>query len=158
MKMILLLLLVASAILAQTSDSITANDLIIQQIIQDQKDGWNNGDAKQYARSFQEEGIFTIITGATFYNRSSLEKRVAFILSGFFKNTILTQKIIKINYVSNYLAIVEIETEMTNYKGLPPGVKASADQKLKTSMLQVLMKTNDEWKVIAFHNVDVKVP
>jgi hypothetical protein len=41
---------------------------------------------------------------------------------------------------------------------LPPGVKASEDKILRTSMLQVLMKGNDEWSVAAFHNVDVKVP
>ena len=51
-----------------------------------------------------------------------------------------------------------METEITDYKGLPPGVKASKDEILRTCMLQVMVKDNGEWKVNAFHNVDVKVP
>jgi uncharacterized protein (TIGR02246 family) len=157
MKIILFLFLISSVVSAQTSDTNNDNDLIIQQIIKDQEEGWNNGDAKQYSRSFGEEGVFTIITGATFHSRGSLEERVAFILAGFFKNSTLTQKIVKIDFIADNIAVVEIETEMTGFKSLPPGVKVSADQKLRTSMLQVLKKSNEAWKVVAFHNVDVKV-
>lgn len=158
MKIFILLFLISSVVFAQSSTTNENNGKLIQQIIKAQEDGWNKGDAKQYSRSFEEEGIYTIITGATFHSRSSLEERVAFILAGFFKNSTLSQKIVKTDFIADNIVLVEIETEMTGYKSLPPGVKASADQKFRTSMLQVLNKTNEEWKVVAFHNVDIKVP
>ena len=105
-----------------------------------------------------EDGFFTIITGKVFNDRSALEERVAFIFSTIFKDSKLIQNIRESRFVSENVCILQIETEMKDYKGLPPGVKASQDQILRTSMLQVLLKVNDEWKVLAFHNVDVKVP
>ena len=147
MKIILLFFLLSSIVFAQPSITDENSDKIIQQIIKDQEEGWNTGDAKQYSRSFGEDGVFTIITGATFHSRRSLEERVAFILAGFFKNSTLTQKIVKTNFIADDIAVVEIETEMTGFKSLPPGVKASADQKLRTSMLQVIKKFNDNWEV-----------
>ena len=157
MKTVLLLIIVSISAFAQYSYTNENNNELIRQIIKDQEEGWNNGDAEQYSRSFQTEGIYTIITGATYHSRDDLEERVNFILKGFFAKSILTQKIVSIIYVAENIAIIEIETEMTNYKGLPPGVKASSDDKLRTSMLQVVIKTDETWKVAAFHNVDVKV-
>ena len=155
MKTVLLLIVVSISAFAQYSN--TNENELIKKIIKDQEEGWNNGDAEQYSRSFQTEGIYTIITGTTYHSRDDLKERVDFILKGFFANSILTQKIANITFVAENIAILEIETEMTNFKGLPPGVKATSDEKLRTSMLQVLIKTDDEWKVAAFHNVDVKV-
>jgi len=155
MKAIYLLLLVSVFTFAQ---SVNNDDEKIRQIIKQQENAWNKGDAKEYVQSFIEEGFFTIITGTVFNDRSALEERVAFIFSTVFKGSKLTQNIRETKFVGENVCILQVETEMKDYKGLPPGVKASQDHILRTSMLQVLMRVNDEWKVFAFHNVDVKVP
>jgi uncharacterized protein (TIGR02246 family) len=96
--------------------------------------------------------------GTVFYGRSALQERVSAIFATVFKNSVLTHKIQKIRFVRPDVAIVDITTEMTGYRALPPGVKASADGKLRTSMLQVMVKQHGAWWVNAFHNVDVKTP
>ena len=158
MKTVFLLFLISAFASAQSSNNMINDEEKIRKVIQEQENAWNKGDAKEYVQSFKEEGSFTIITGTVFHNRSDLQERVAFIFSNFFKNSKLTQKVKQIKFILDNVAILEIETEMIDYKGLPPGVKASKDQILMTSMLQVMVKDNDEWKVAAFHNVDVKVP
>lgn len=154
MKITFLLFIISISAFAQSSNK----EDKIRQVLKEQENAWNKGDAKEYVQSFMNEGIFTIITGATFHTHSALEERVAFIFSTIFRNSTYNRKINQIKFISDNAAIVELETEITNYKGLPPGVKASEDQILRTSMLQVFVKENDEWKVAAFHNVDVKVP
>jgi uncharacterized protein (TIGR02246 family) len=158
MKTIFLLFVISFSTFAQSSDKIITDEDKIRQVMNEQENAWNKGDAKEYVKSFMEEGIFTIISGATYHTQTELEERVAFIFSTIFKNSSYNRKINQIKFIAENIALVELEVEIANYQGLPPGVKASEDKILRTSMLQVLMKGNDEWSVAAFHNVDVKVP
>jgi uncharacterized protein (TIGR02246 family) len=158
MKAIFLLFIISVFAFIKSSNNNIKDEEKIHQIIKEQESAWNKGDAKEYVQSFMEEGTFTIITGTVFHKQSDLEKRVAFIFSTFFKNSKLTQKVNQIRFIYDNAAIVEIETEMIDFKGLPPGVGDSKDKILRTSMLQVMVKINNEWKVAAFHNVDVKIP
>ncbi|MCA1588927.1 MAG: SgcJ/EcaC family oxidoreductase [Acidobacteria bacterium] len=144
--------------LAQAPNKKSADEANIRQIILEQESAWNAGNAKEYSSSFQEDGVFTIITGSVFYSRRALEERVAQIFATVFKNSKLSQKIKNIRFVRKDIAIVNIETEMTGYQALPPGVKASADGRLRTSMLQLMAKERGKWRIAAFHNVDVKTP
>lgn len=135
-----------------------ADEEQIRRIIEDQEVAWNHGNAKDYAGRFQAEGPFTIIVGVTYETHDELEARVAQILATIFKDSRLTQTIRKVRFVRPDVAIASVTTEMTGWKGLPPGVKASSDGKLRTNMMQVLVKDKGEWSVAAFHNVDVKSP
>lgn len=54
------------------------------------------------------------------------------------------------------MALLDLESVVTGYKGLPPGGRAAADGSLKTRMLQVLVEDGGRWRVAAYHNVDVK--
>lgn len=113
MKIIILLIIISAFSIAQSSKQNVDDDTFIHKLIQEQENAWNNGDAKLYAKSFQEEGVYTIITGAVFHSRSTLEERVGYILNNFFKKSKLVQKVKQIRFISDNIAIVEIETEMT---------------------------------------------
>lgn len=38
-----------------------------------------------------------------------------------------------------------------------PGTTVDDKGRLRTRLLQVLTKQNEEWKIVAYHNVDVKM-
>ena len=129
----------------------------IRQVVHDQETAWNRGNAKDYAAHFQKEGAFTNVVGVTYETRDVFEARVARIFATIFNGSKLSNTVRKIRFVRPDVAIVSITTEISGLKGLPPGVKASADGKLRTNKLEVLVKENGQWWVAAFHNLDVKV-
>ena len=143
---------------AQSTQVTLKDEARINQILKEQEVAWNCGDATAYTAHFQQNSISTIIVGAVFDGRKSLAERVSQILTTIFKNSTLTQKVQSIRFVRPDVALVALTTEMTGFQALPPGVTASADGALRTSMLQVMVKKNNDWWVAAFHNVDVKTP
>lgn len=143
---------------AQTIQATAEDEARIHQIIKEQEAAWNRGDATAYTAHFQRDSIATIIVGTVFDGRKSLEERVDQILTTLFKNSTLTHKVQSIRFVRPDVALVALTTEMTGFQALPPGVTASADGALQTSMSQVMVKKNNDWWVAAFHNVDVKTP
>jgi uncharacterized protein (TIGR02246 family) len=158
MKLLVLIAVMCVPMLAQEQSSRISDEARIGQIIMEQESAWNEGNAKKYSSRFQEDGSFTIIVGVAYDNRRALEERVAQIFATIFKNSKLSQKINRIRFIRADVAVVDIETEMTGYKNLPPGVKAFSEGKLRTSMLQVMVKEHGDWWIAAFHNIDVKIP
>lgn len=156
MKQVLLLLIVALPVFAQSSSKPSADEARIRQIIQEQENGWNRGSAKDYAASFQTEGSYTIITGTVYRSRTALEARMVEIFSTIYKDSQVANRIQTIGFVRPDVAVVNLETKVTGFQGLPTGVKGGGQNKLLTSMLQVLVKERGQWAVAAFHNVDVK--
>lgn len=164
----LALLLIASSfhkLAAQGSRS--GDEARIREVIKAQESAWNAGDAAGYCANFQKEGMFTVITGAVLDGRGALQERIGSIFATIFKGSKIKQEVRKIRFTRPRLwdsstvqwsdvAMVEIATEVSDYQALPIGVTASPDGKLRTSMLQVLVKQNGDWWVTAFHNVDVK--
>jgi hypothetical protein len=67
-------------------------------------------------------------------------------------------KVRNIRSPSHAVALVDVDTELTAIKNLPPGIRASADGKLRTRLLEVLVFEKENWSVIAMFNVDVKTP
>jgi uncharacterized protein (TIGR02246 family) len=128
----------------------------IRAIVAAQNDAWNRGDAAGYAATFRDEGVFTIIVGTTFHTRQALQDRVGQIFATIFKGSAIEHVVRGIRFVRPDVAIVEIDTVMKRFQALPPGVSAAADGSLRTAMLQVLVKDTGDWRVAAFHNVDVK--
>ena len=54
------------------------------------------------------------------------------------------------------VVIVETLQTITGYHRLLPGTSADAKGRLRTRLLQVLVKDGGEWKIASYHNVDVK--
>jgi uncharacterized protein (TIGR02246 family) len=152
---VLLWLLGSSHAFAQSP---SADELQIREVIREQEEGWNEGRAEVYARSFNAEGAFTIIVGTTYGTKRELQERVAQILTTIFKGSVLRHQVRGVRFVRPDVAIVDLSTEMAGFVSLPPGIPGSPDGKLRTSMLQVLVKDAEGWRVAAFHNVDRTVP
>ena len=128
----------------------------IKQIINRQQDAWNHGDPAGYAVDCDEQMSFTNIVGKMFFGREVFEERHAFLFSQIFKDSMLDMNIQRIYFPVPDIAIVDIACNLGGYQRLPEGVSPQADGRLHTCLLEVLARSESDWRVVAYHNVDVK--
>jgi len=129
----------------------------IQQIIAEQVAAWNSGDAPGYARHFAEHGSFTNVLGTTVFGHMEFEQRHVRIFSTFFKGSVLEVSILRIQFVTPDVAIVDLDAVVRGVHGMPPAVAVSPDGALQTRLMQVFVARAGRWWIEAHHNVDVKI-
>lgn len=143
---------------AQLGAQAAPDEAAIRGIIQDEIAAWNQGDAVAYSRHFAADGTFTNITGQFFSGYDAFLKQHAVIFEGRFKQTRLQQDIVSLKFVRPDVAVVEVLTAVSGVVSaqLAQGTSADAGGRLRTRLLQVVVKQGGEWKVVSYHNVDVK--
>jgi uncharacterized protein (TIGR02246 family) len=136
---------------AQPSQDSTA----IRNIIKDETDTWNKGDAVGYSRHFAAAGTFTNIRGQFFTGYPAFLKQHEVIFAGIFKNSTVSQDVVSLKFIRPDVAIIETLTAVTLAQA-PPGVTRDDKGRMRTRLLQVVAKEGGEWKIVSYHNVDVK--
>ncbi len=116
---------------------------------------WNRGDAHGFTMGFQDEGSFTNIAGTLMVGRAAFEARIGEIFATIFRGSRLETGIRRLRFIRPDIAVADIDSDITGFRGLPPGVQAP-DGVLRTRQLWVLAKDGGEWTTAAFHNVDLK--
>jgi len=129
----------ATQIGAQTASDETS----IRSIVQDEILAWNQGDAVAYSRHFAVDGTFTNIAGQFFTGYEAFLKQHEVIFAGRFKQTRLQQDIVSLKFVRPDVAVVEVLTAVTGAVAaqLAPGTAGDATGRLRTRLLQVVVKT-----------------
>jgi uncharacterized protein (TIGR02246 family) len=146
-----------SALLAaQLSAPAATDETAIRAIIQDETNAWNQGDAAAYSRHFAARGTFTNIRGQFFTGHAAFLKQHDVIFQGIFKHTTVQQDMVSLVFVGPDVAVVETLTSVSGVSQTAPGTSPDAKGRLRTRLLQVVARQGGEWKVVAYHNVDVK--
>jgi uncharacterized protein (TIGR02246 family) len=147
-----------SRVSAQKIKSIvaTTDDTAIRKIIQDEVNAWNRGDAAAYSRQFASDGTFTNIRGQFFTGYEAFLKQHEVIFQGIFKNTTCGQEIVSLKFIRPEVAVVETVTSVSGMHETPPGMVTDPKGRLRTRLLQVVARRGGEWRIVAYHNVDVK--
>lgn len=135
-----------------------ADSTAIQKILQEEVTAWNNGDALTYSNHFANNGTFTNIRGMFFTGHQGFLDRHAEIFKGMFSKTVLNQEVVSFRFLTADVALVETLTWITGLRrdALPKGINIDDRGRLHTRLLQVFQKQSGAWKIIAYHNVDVK--
>ncbi len=120
-----------------------------------QEAAWNRGDSKGFAEQFDADGTFTNIIGVTLFGREGFEKQHARIFSTIYKGSTMKLSIRRLNFPNPDVALADVDAEVTNYQRTPAGLPVPGDGVLRTHLLEVLVRKNGAWWVVAFHNVDV---
>jgi len=129
----------------------------IRKIIQEQESAWNAGSARRYCARIRLDASLTSIQGGVYDGREAIEGRMSEVFATVFKGTRISMKIRNIRF-EGAVAMVEIDTEVNALKTLPPGIRAAADGKLRTRLLEIMVNERDTWSVLMLHDVDVKTP
>jgi hypothetical protein len=68
----------------------------------------------------------------------------------------MKQDVVSLRFVRPDVAVVETLTAVIGIQKLPPGMSAHDKGRLRSRLLQVMVKDGSEWKIVAFHNTDVR--
>jgi uncharacterized protein (TIGR02246 family) len=128
----------------------------IRKLVQDEDAAWNRGDATAYSIQFANDGTFTNIRGQFFTGHKAFLKQHEVIFQGIFKNTTLQQDIVSLRFIRPDVAMVETLSSLTGMPNTSPGTAADSKGRLRTRLLQVVARQGGDWKIVAYHNVDVK--
>jgi len=134
------------------------DEAAIRSILQEEVTAWNKGDAQTYSQHFAADGTFTNILGMFFTGHQAFLDRHKEIFRGMFRGTVLRQDVVSLKFVRPDTAVVETLTWISGFSpsGSPPGTHTDAKRRLRTRLLQVMVKDPDGWKIAVYHNVDVK--
>jgi uncharacterized protein (TIGR02246 family) len=146
------LCLIAAIAGAQT----VSDEAAIRGIIQGEAAAWTHGDAESYSLHFAENGTFTNILGQFFTGHKAFLERHKFLFQGPYRGTRLHHDVVSLQFLRPDVAVVEVLTAVTGFQTLAPGLSADTKGRLRTRLLQVFVKDKGEWKIVAYHNVDVK--
>lgn len=135
--------------------SAAADERTIRDIIDHQARAWNAGDARAHARDLDEEVVFTNILGQSFSGAEAFIRQHEVIFQGLFRGTTVHGDITVLRFPTPDVALVEILTAATGLSRMPPGAVADEQGRLRTRLLQVLVRRAGEWRIVAYHNVAV---
>jgi len=155
MRCLPVLAMVLVAIIAATPQT-SPDETAVRNIIQEEITAWNSGDAAAYSRHFAADGTCTNIRGQFFTGRQAFIERHDYLFKGPFHGSTLKQDVVSLKFVRPDVAVVEVLTSVTGIQKLSPGTNTDAKGRLRTRLLQVLVKDGGEWKIVAYHNTDVK--
>jgi uncharacterized protein (TIGR02246 family) len=157
MMMMKPLLLLAVSLVATVAGAQTGNDeTAIRKIVEEEALAWTRGDATAYSRHFAANGTFTNILGEFLTGHDVFLKRHEFLFQGPYRGTTLHHDIVSLQFLRPDVALVEVLTSVAGFQKLAPALATDAKGRLRTRLLQVLVKDKGEWKIVTYHNVDVK--
>jgi uncharacterized protein (TIGR02246 family) len=150
------LLVLATVLVATATPQISPDETAVRNIVQEEIAAWNSGDAAAYSRHFATDGTFTNIRGEFFTGRQPFIEKHDNLFKGPFHGSTLKQDVVSLKFVRPDVAVVEVLTSVTGIQKLFPGTNTDDKGRLRTRLLQVLVKDGREWKITAYHNTDVK--
>ena len=133
-----------------------ADEQEIGRLIAAQVDGWNRGDARAWAQAADGEVGFTNILGMRWETRPGFESRHAEMFRGIFAGSHLTVEIERLRSPRPDVAVAELLTVLAGFRAVPPGIAVASDGKLYTRMLEVFVKCEGRWQIVACHNTAVQ--
>jgi len=141
------------AVAQQKKDS-----MAIQAILNEEVTSWNSGDAVTYSKHFAANGTFTNIRGMFFTGHQQFLERHAEIFKGMFAKTVLQQDIVSFRFLTPEVAIVETLTWINGFPagGSPKAIHLDKEGRIHTRLLQVFQQQGGDWKIVVYHNVDLK--
>jgi uncharacterized protein (TIGR02246 family) len=134
----------------------SADEQEIRRIIVRQAAAWNQGDADGYGNPCREDVGFTNILGMRWDTRAGFNARHAEMFRTVFAGSRLSIEIERLQFYGVEMAVAELLTELTGFRGLPPGIRADVDGRLRTRMLEVFVTHERRWQVVACHNTAVQ--
>jgi uncharacterized protein (TIGR02246 family) len=127
----------------------------IRALVNEQTEAWNRNDAHGWAKEFVEDANFINVRGDLVKGRAAIEQIHAFIFSGPYQSSHCQISIDDISYPAPNVAVVETSTEVSNFKGLPPGVVPTSPGSLRTRMKLILINGDQGWKIFAAQNTAI---
>lgn len=143
-----------------TADSVvhslpTTNN-VAKQVVAQLNDAWNRGDASAWAAPYAEDAEFINILGSVFSGKAAIRTRHAEIFDRAFRGSTMKATVRQVRMLGATVMVVDSDTEVRNFRQLPPNVLPTSNGVLRTRLKHVLEKRGSLWQIVASQNTDVK--
>ena len=137
---------------------------VIRALVVDRmSEAWNTADADLWARTYLPDSEFMNIFGALYLDRRANRQRHADLFATVFQGSTLRQELRSLKFITDDVAIADLDQTLTDYKALPPWLKTAITTSasglippLRTRMKHVLVRQSDNsWKIVATQNTAV---
>jgi uncharacterized protein (TIGR02246 family) len=149
------LLTITMALTTELNIDVQPSKKPIHAVISEQTAAWNRNDGVAWAKDFVEDATFINVRGDLVKGRPAIEKLHAFIFNGPYRESHCSVTIESIRYPAPNVAIVETVSEVTNFRGLAPGVVATEPGVLRTRPKYILIERDGTWKIFAAQNTAI---
>ena len=133
-----------------------SGEAAIRAIVAEQAAAWNAGDGAAYAIRVAPDVSFTNLFGMVMYGKAAFTERHSEILKTFYKGTTKHHAVRRVRFVTPDVAIVDIDNEVRGVTTMPAGIAVPPDGVIKTQLMEVFVRRQQQWWIEAYHNVDVK--
>jgi uncharacterized protein (TIGR02246 family) len=146
----------ALTIAGESAAQTPSDEAAIRKIVQDEITTWNKGDAVAYSKDFASNGTFTNIRGQFFTGYDGFLKQHQVIFDGVFKNTTLNQRVVSLEFIRPDVAVVQTVSTVSGVAQAGNGIMLDEKGRIRTRLLQIVAKNHGIWKIVTYHNTDVK--
>ena len=142
----------------------TRDRAVIHALVVDRmSEAWNTADADLWATAYLPDAEFMNIFGAIYPDRQANRQRHADLFGTVFQGSTLRQELRSLQFITDHVAIANLDQTLTGYKVLPPWLKTAIATSesgpkppLRTRMKHILVRQSDNsWKIIATQNTSV---
>lgn len=135
--------------------AMSTSEATIRSLVEAQVAAWNAGDGEAWARDFIDDAGFVNILGMRFEGRHANAQRHAELFAGIFRGSRLEVRELKLRVFGD-AAIADALLDLSNFRGLPPGIRPSiGDELLRTRMHYALVFAADRWRIVFSQNTAV---
>lgn len=132
-----------------------ADSTSIRAIIADLDSAWAHADANRWASHYAQDADFVNILGMYMADTKAMHDRHHEIFTGVFKGSRHVGTLRRLRFLDDSVAIADVDVEVTGFKALPPGVVPTAPGVLRTRMKHILVKSGEQWRIVATQNTAV---
>ena len=115
---------------------------------------WNAHDAKAYTAGLAEDVDYTNVFGITLHGRAAITASHEAIFAGMFSQSVTAFTDVRVRFVRNDVAAVEVRWEMTGARD-----PAGKEWPKRFGLMNMTAEQRDgEWWFSVFHNMDLPPP
>lgn len=141
----------AQPIIGVTDRSVAAIDALVAAY----EATWASDDAAAYAALFAEDAQIILAAGALLSGRPAIQAYFAGLFGGVFQPSTRSLAIRRVQFLTGTIAIVDLDTELSGYTALPPGLRDTEPGVFRTRERWVLEKRAGDWQIVAMQRTPI---
>ena len=132
-----------------------ADSAAIAAVVADLDAAWHSGDADRWVAHYAHDAQFVNISGTVMSDRIALRERLDQIFRGMFRGSRHVGTLRHLRFLGPDIAVVDEDIEITGFTALPPGIRPTAPNILRTRMRHVFQRNDGRWRIVASQNTAV---
>ncbi|HEX5521114.1 MAG TPA: SgcJ/EcaC family oxidoreductase [Longimicrobiaceae bacterium] len=127
----------------------------VQALVDAQAAAWSAKDAHAFAATYTADATFFNPLGWVSTGRDEIREAHAFLFAGPFSGSTETQKITAVRPLTGTIAVIHLESDLTGYPELVPGLSETEPGVIRTTKTWVVLKRGGTWEITAQHMAPV---